>query len=150
MSTGAPQKTTPTVQLCLSSNTNGGRHGCYLGNGLGGPLSTAVAGVHGADVHYLSSHRHRMGALPLAADGDESDLHHRFVAAGSCVPALDGLREVFLSSGLVVAARVPAVVDSGDGAADRSMCDRLPPPPRPGPPAPLSSVRESTPRAWHY
>src|ERR1700677_131578 len=96
MNTWTPQNTMPTVQLCLSKNTNGGRHGCCVGNGLDGPLSTTRAGFHSADVHHFSSHRHRMVVMPLQADGDESGLHHGFVAAASCRPALDGIREVFL------------------------------------------------------
>src|SRR5437660_12176228 len=111
MNIGTPQDTTPTVQLCLSRNTTGGRHGCRLGIGLGGPVSTAGAGFHAADVHHLSAPGHRMDAVPLQADGDESGLHHRFVAAGSCGPALDGVREVLLPRGVVAAGTLS--VDAG-------------------------------------
>src|SRR5438128_9025897 len=103
MNLGATQKTTPTVQLCFARDTNGGRHGCHLGIGMECPLSTVGAGVYSSDVYHLSSHRHRMGAVPIAADGDEPDLHHRLVVARSCRPALDGVREVLLPCGVVVA-----------------------------------------------
>src|SRR5271167_1734082 len=113
MNTRTPQNTMPTVQLCLSRNTKeGGRHGCRLGIGLDGPLSTAGAGFYAADFHHVSSHRHRMDTLPLQADSHESGLHHRIVAFGSCGPALDGVRKVFLPRSLVAAGSLPLVVDS--------------------------------------
>src|SRR6266853_6834796 len=111
MTIGTPQKTTPTVQLCFARDTNGGRHGCRLGIGLDGPLSTARAGVHAADVHHLCSHRHGMGLVSLAAAGDEPGLHDRLVVARSCRAALDGVREVLLPCGVVAAGDLPAALD---------------------------------------
>src|SRR6266545_6355581 len=121
MNIATPQKTTPTVQLCFARDTNGGRHGCRLGIGLGGPLSTAFSRVHAADVHHVSSYRHGMGLVPLAADGDESGLHDRLVVARSCRAALDGVREVLLSCGVVAAGDFPAALDACGCAADRPL-----------------------------
>src|SRR5438105_12066083 len=125
MKIGTPQNTTPTVQLCCSRDTTGGRHGCHLGIGLGGPLSTARAGVHASDVYYVSSHRDRMGVVPLAADGDESGLHDRIVASLSRGQALDGIREVLLPGGLVAAAGFAVALGAGDRSTDRPLCDRV-------------------------
>src|SRR3990172_2352937 len=110
----------PTNRWCgYQDYTSGGRHGCDPGYGLDGPLSTAGARVHRAHLRNVSPPRHRMGALPVQADGDQSGLHDRPVAAGACGQALDDLRTVLLSGPMGVAPGEPSVAGAGDWAADR-------------------------------
>lgn len=119
MTMGTSQNTMPTFQLCLFNDTIGGRHGCHLGYGLDGHLSTGVVGVYSADGNNVPSHYHWLGTVSLQANGDQSDQHDWSVAVGAHRQALDDLRAVFLPGPMVVAPRQPSVVGAGGRPPDR-------------------------------